>query len=177
MAIETLYRAGDDALQNQFAITFSEIPFMPELDFLTARVTSVDVPAQSVGTYEVHYGTQSFTKPSGKIDTTNEFSFEFRVDKYWTLYKGLKLWLNYIGSNADGSMAEDVGAIGGESGIRIPFITVRTEDSMGIQTSTGWTFEKCFIQNLDGTSFSQDSGDPITVSVTLHFLKMTSFED
>lgn len=177
MAIETIYKAGDDALQNQFQVELAPLPFIPDGVNLAIRVTSLDVPEQSVGTYEVHYRSQKMTKASGKIETPNEFSFTFRVDKYWVHYKALKKWLNYIGNNKTGTMAEDVGLIGGESGFRMPFITINTVDANDQITSTGWTFHNVFISQLDGVSFSQDSGEPIEVSATFQFMKMTSLED
>lgn len=172
--IDTITRLGDDALANQFEIVFGTIPFIPTPDPLRFRIISVDIPEQSVSTYEVPWKTRTFTKPGGKIETPNDFSFSFRIDKYWTIYQGLKIWLNYVGDNDSGTMAEDFGAISGNSNIRTD-ISILTIDSNNVPTSLGWKFHGCFPSSLDGVSFDMGSGDPIEASVTMQFLKMTSF--
>lgn len=173
MAIETLFTAGDDALANHAVINIAPIPIFGLADPLRVRTTTFDIPEHTIDTYDVHWKTQSFTKPSGKIITPNEFSFTFRSDKYWTIYQALLLWKNYIGDEASGAMAEDVGAISGESDIRTD-VSVLTEDSNGVPTGPGWKFHKAWISSLGGVSFDMESGDPITVDVTLNFLKMTT---
>lgn len=170
--IDTIYRQGDDALGNQFEINFSAISFIPEADKLKIRTTTVDIPEFSVEKYTVDYKTQRFTKPSGKISTPNEFTFTFRADKYWTLYKALLAWHLYIADTSNGAMAEDVGAISGESGIRTDISVIPT-DSNDVPTSDGWKFHKCWPSNIQGVSFDTASGEPIMVTITMDFLKMT----
>lgn len=170
--VETIYRAGDDALANQAEINITPLSFLPETDPLKIRTTQFQIPEFAVGTYQVDYKTQRFEKPNGKIETPMEFQFTFRSDKYWTIYQALLAWKNYIGDDRNGAMAEDVGAIGGESSIRTD-VSILTFDSNEVATSPGWKLHKAFLKNLGGVSFDQTSGDPITVDVTLSFLKMT----
>lgn len=170
--IDAIYRQGDDALGNQFEINFSAISFIPEVDRLKLRTINVDIPEFSVETYTVDYKTQRFTKPSGKISTPNEFTFTIRVDKYWTLYKALLAWHLYIADTSNGAMAEDVGAISGESGIRTD-ITIIPTDANDIPTSDGWKMHKCFPSLVPGVSFDMASGEPLTIAITMQMLKMT----
>lgn len=172
-SIDTIFRAGDDALQNLFEINFSPISFLPEIDPLKIRVTDVSIPEYSVGVYTVDYKTQKFEKPSGKIETPNQFSFTLRADKYWTLYQALNAWHQYIADNDNGAMAEDVGPISGESGIRSD-ITVIPTDANDIPTAPGWKFVKAFPVSIPSVDFSMGSGDPITLQITMSFLKMVN---
>lgn len=172
MAIEEIFRAGDDALSNHFQIGIDPLSLFGLDDRVRIRTTQVDIPEQSVGTYTVDYKSQRFTKPNGKIETTNEMSFTIRLDKYYTLYEGLYAWWAFISDPETGAMAEDVGAIGGDTDIRTD-LTVTPIDSNGVITGRGWKFHKAFPTSVPGPSFSQESGDPITLSITMNFLKMT----
>lgn len=169
--IDQAYRLGDDALANQAELNISVLSLFGVTNPLKFRVQTIEIPEYSVGTYDVHFKTQQFTKPSGKITTPNSFTFSFRSDKYWVIYQALLAWHAYIGSTDTGIMAEDVGAISGESSSRAD-ILVLTFDSNNIPTSPGWKFHKAWPQQIQGFSFDQQSGDPIMVSVTMQFLKM-----
>lgn len=172
MSIETIYAYGDDALDNQAEVNITPLSFFPSADPLKFRITSFGIPEFSIGSYEVAYKTQKFNKPSGRIETPNEFQFSFRADKYWTIYQALLIWKNYIGDDRTGAMAEDVGAISGESDIRTD-VSVITQDSNGVVTSPGWTMQKAWLKSLGGVDFDNTaSGDPIIISVTLDFVKI-----
>ena len=120
----------------------------------------------------MEYKSVTFTKPSGKIVTANEFTMNFRSDKYWVVYQALLAWKNAIADENSGAIAEDVNTAG-ISTIRTD-ISVMTIDSNGLITGPGWRYHKCFISNLGGVSFDQTNGDPLEVTVTFQFLKMTN---
>lgn len=169
--VDTIFRAGDDALGNQFEINFTAFSLLAEVDKLKIRTTTVDIPEFSVESYTVDYKTQRFTKPSGKISTPNEFSFSFRADKYWVLYQALLAWNQYVADNRTGAMAEDVGAITGNANFRTDISVIPT-DSNDVVTAPGWTMEKCYPSNVAGVSFDTASGDPLIITVTMQMLKM-----
>ena len=170
--IDAIYKAGDDALANQFEIIFTPFSLLPNTDILQIRTTNVSIPEFTVPVYEVKYKTQKMEKPSGEAATPNEWSFTFRADKYWLFYQGLMSWKQYIDNDETGQKAEDVGAIGGDSGIRTD-VTVIPTDSNDIPTSLGWTYQKSFIKSIAGIDFDTASGEPLTVAVTLSALKIT----
>jgi len=170
--IETIYKAGDDALANQFEIIFSPLSLFGDVDNLKIRTTNVSIPESSNGSYEVKYKTQKMEKPSGEITTPNEWSFTFRADKYWTLYQGLMAWKQFIGNDETGQMSEDVGAIGGDSAIRTDVVVIPT-DSNDIPTGAGWAMQKSWLKSIAGIEFDTASGEPLTVQVTLSALKIT----
>ena len=64
--IETVFRLGDDALDNQGEIVITPIAIFGQEDPIRMRITSFDIPEFAVGSYEVNYKTQKFTKPTGK---------------------------------------------------------------------------------------------------------------
>jgi len=173
MSINQIFQLGDDALANQAEIIINPLALFASNDPLRLRTTTFDIPEFAIGEYTIDYKTQKFNKPSGKIETPQEFTFNFRADKYWTIYQALLAWKNTIGNDRTGAMSEDVDPITGISLIRTDVI-VLTKDSNGTLTSPGWTFSKCWLKNLGGVSFDNASGDPIEVSVTLDFLKMIS---
>lgn len=172
-SIDTIFRAGDDALGNQFEINFTAFSLLSEVDRLKIRTTTVDIPNFAIGKYTVDFKTQRFTKPNGKIETPNEWTFAFRSDKYWVLYQALLAWHQYIADNDNGAMAEDVGAVSGTANFRTD-ITVIPTDSNDLPTAPGWKMHKCWPSDISGVSFDQASGDPLIVTVTMDMLKMTA---
>lgn len=170
MSIDSLYQTGDDALANQFAIAIDNIPAIAGIEAspIQFRITNLSVPERSIETYSVPYRAQNFTKVGGKITTPNEFSFTFRSDKYWGFYGIIDNWMNYILNYETGNMREDLPGV-----FRVP-LAVYTIDADGTPTSDGWKFTGAFPSNLAGVDFDHDSGAPITVAVTMQFLRMIS---
>ena len=171
MSLNAITRLGDDALANQYELVFAGTIPGSNLNIIDAalRVTSFSIPAQTVGTYEVHYKTQKITKPSGKIETPNEWTFNYRVDKNLLIYQGFKDWLQLVANHDTGIMSPDF--TGPISSIRIP-VQVLPVDSAGTITGEGWVFEGCWISEVGGLDYDVTSGDPLESSVTLQFLKM-----
>jgi hypothetical protein len=169
MSIDTLFSLGSDALSNEFDIILPPFPGVIDLTSTVIRTMKFELPEYSVNTYTVDYKTQKFTKPSGKNNTPNQFTFDFRIDKYWKVYEGMENWLNIVLNQDTGSMGSD-GIAGTASSIRIP-IDVIPVDHNGNTTKKGWTFTGCFISGLTGVSFDQSLGDALTATATIQFVK------
>lgn len=164
MAIDTLYNQGADALENHFALSIAPIVNLP-IPPLSFRILTFSVPERSVETYEKHWGTQVYTTPGGKITTPNEFSFTFRIDKNFAVYQLFSIWMSSIADPVTGVMGTDV-----DNSFRTD-ISLNTIDSGGAPTSQGWTFFGCYPQQMDGVEFNMESGAPLSMSVTMHFLR------
>jgi hypothetical protein len=172
MSIDSAYAVGDNALANMAEIEFSPFSlFGPLKDALKFRTTQINVPGFTMGSYEVHWKAQKFEKPNGKDETEKTFTFTFRVDKYYTVYKALQAWWQYICNSDSGALAEDVGAVTGTSNIRTD-IMVHTIDTQGVTTNEGFKFERAWLKSLQGFSYDVASGDPLTCEVTMSFVKM-----
>jgi hypothetical protein len=172
MSIDSVYETGDDALGNMAEILINEFSlFGPLKDALRFRTTAITVPGFTMGSYEVHWKSQKFEKPNGKDETEKTFSFTFRVDKYYTVYKALLAWWQYTCNSNSGALAEDVGAVTGTSNIRTDII-VKTVDTNEVPTNEGFKFERAWIKSLAGFSYDVSSGDPLTCEVTMSFVKM-----
>ena len=171
--IDTVYELGDDALDNHAEITVNPFAlFGPLANALKYRTTTISIPEFTIGEYEVHWKTQKFPKPAGKDDTPKTFTTGFRVDKYYTVYKSLLAWWQYICNSDSGAMAEDVGAITRTSNIRTD-ILVKTIDSQGVVTNEGFRFTNAYIKSLAGISYNSEGGTaPITLDITWNFVKM-----
>jgi len=169
VAIDDVYNLGSDALGNEFEIIIPPFPGVIDLTSTVLRTTKFELPGLGVSTYTVDYKTQKFTKPTGKNNTPNEFTFDFRIDKYWKVYEGLENWLNIILNQDTGGMALD-GIAGTASSIRIPIDAIPV-DHNGDTTKKGWTFTGCFISNLTGASFDQSVGEALTATATIQFVK------
>ena len=170
--IDSVYVQGDDALQNYAEIETSPFPlFGPLKDALKFRTTQIDTPGFEKGAYEVHWKSQRFEKPNGKDESQKTFASTFRIDKYYTVYKALQAWWQYICNSDSGALAEDVGAVTGTSNIRTD-ILVKTIDTQGIVTNEGFKFERCWLKSLAGLGYNVTSGDPLECQITWSFVKM-----
>ena len=170
MSIDAIYKAGDDALANQFIVVIP--PFQGILDnvYTSMRINTIEIPDSSIATYEIHSGTQKMTKAAGKSETANEFSFTFRNDKFWRTYQGFKNWKDYVLNEETGIMAEDI-APGGTSNYRVP-ITIISVDSNNVPTGISRVMEGCWPSTVSGISFDVTSGEPLETTVTMQMIKM-----
>jgi len=168
--IESAYQQGDDALQNMAELQFPVFNLFGLADKLKFRVTQISIPEYMVGSYEVHWKTQKFEKPSGKDESPKTMTFTFRIDKYYTVYKALMAWWQFICNSDTGAMAEDVGAITRTSNIRCDF-QVRCVDSNNITTTEGWKFFGAWIKGIAGIEFDETSGEPLTIAITMSYVK------
>lgn len=172
MSIDSVYAQGDDALGNVAELEVGAFSLFGDLkDNLKFRTTNISVPGFAVGEYMVAWKSQQFPKPNGKDETPKLFTSQFRVDKYYIVYKALQAWWQYICNSDSGAMAEDVGAVSGTSNIRTD-IQVRTVDTNGVTTNEGFKFEKAYIKELSGFDYDVNSGDPLSCTVTWSYVKM-----
>ena len=174
--LDTLASLGEDLLANKYSIilptTVSQLAGVN--DQLTFRITNVSIPEKTIATYTITKRGRQFDRPSGVSEQSREISFTFRPDKKLVTYKAISNWMNYIQNNETMFMASDSGAdgTGGASLFRAP-IEIWAIDSLDDNTISGtpnsiWVCEGCFPTSLSGLEFDEESGDPLTVDVTLN---------
>jgi len=174
--VETIFSTGDDALGTEFLVTLGPLPYLDLATGLTLRVTTVEIPETALGTYEYDYKSVKIVKPNGKDDTAREFSIEFRVDKYYAVYKAFKAWSAALMNPVTGGNAGD-NPLGITNGLRIPIsIGTGTFDIDGnfFPTTQVWNFSGCFPTRISGVTLDNQSAEPLMCSVTFNFLKMVS---
>ena len=174
--LDTLASLGEDLLANKYSIilptTVSQLAGVN--DQLTFRITNVSIPDKTINTYTITKRGRQFDRPSGVSEQSREISFTFRPDKKLVTYKAISNWMNYIQNNETMFMASDSGAdgTGGASLFRAP-IEIWAIDNLDDNTISGtpnsiWVCEGCFPTSLGGLEFDEESGDPLTVDVTLN---------
>ena len=174
--LDVLQTLGEDAISNHYSIilptTVSQLAGVN--DQLTFRITNVSIPDKTINTYTITKRGRQFDRPSGVSEQSREISFTFRPDKKLVTYKAISNWMNYIQNNETMFMASDSGAdgTGGASLFRAP-IEIWAIDSLDDNTISGtpnsiWVCEGCFPTSLGGLEFDEESGDPLTVDVTLN---------
>ncbi len=164
--INILPLTNDDALANHYNMFIPTFPGVLDLVGSNLRVTNVTIPEVIVSEYEVHYKTRKFTKPGGKSENPNEFSFTIRIDKPYLVYKGFYEWNQRILNVQTGIKSDDY--IGGVSPNRVP-IQIAPTDGAGVPYTPGWTFEGCWCKSVPAISFDNTSGEPIVVDITISF--------
>jgi hypothetical protein len=168
--IDVLALMGEDALANHFQVV---LPNFDKLGVATAnlnmRILTVDIPDKTIGTYEITKRGRKFTRPNGVSEQELQISFTFRADKYWQCYNSINNWMNFVQNNETMAMGSDSGVlgVGGKSQIRADFeIWSLTNLDQGIPNNV-WTCKGAYPTSLSGVSFDEESGDPLTVDVTL----------
>lgn len=170
--LDTIFASGDDAIGHEFQVSLGPIPYLDVATNLLVRCITVEIPEVSVGEYEYDYKSEKIVKPNGKITTPKEFTIEFRIDKYYNLYKAFKTWNNAIVSPTSGGVATD--SNNGLSAIRIPItISTGTYDIDGnfVPTLQVWSFTGCWPKAVGGFSLDNQSGEPLTTAIRFGFLK------
>ena len=172
--IDDVYNQGDDALGNIAEIKIESFELFANtwIDRLKFRTTKITIPNFEKGIYEVAWKSQKFEKPDGKDNTAKTFDTEFRVDKYYTVWKAIMAWWQYIMNSDTGAIAEDVGAVLSKSNIRTSSIKVSTVDTLGNTTNDGFDFQRVWPKTVTGFSYDNTSGDPLMCTVTWSFVKM-----
>ena len=171
MAIDTIFKSGDDSLSNQFSIIIS--PLLGIFDnpaFAELRAVSVDIPEYTVETYEINYRSQTMDKPSGIIAHSKETSIAFRSDKSYTLYENFRNWITFIHNPTTGIITEDVSPLTQTAAFRTD-ITVYPTDSSGARLGQGWLFTGAFPTEVGSISYDYSDGEPIQLDVTFKYLK------
>ena len=174
--LDVLSSLGEDALANKYSIilptTVSQLAGVN--DQLTFRITNVSIPEKTIATYTITKRGRQFDRPSGVSEQSREISFTFRPDKKLVTYKAISNWMSYVQNNETMFMASDSGAdgTGGASLFRAP-IEIWAIDSLDDNTISGtpnsiWVCEGCFPTSLGGLEFDEESGEPLTVDVTLN---------
>ena len=161
--VNTIYQMGNDALQNQGRVIISPLQMLDMVEALQLRITTLpSIPEYKIEFNDFSYKgyTISLAKPGESL--SRAASFEFRVDKYWNVYKMLKAWGELIYNHAAG----DVG-LGDSDAVRTPI-------SIAMDNGPTWTFEGCIFESLSEIGLDNtNAGDPITCTFTFRYLGVT----
>lgn len=173
MSLDILRTLGEDALANHFEMIIPPHVGATNLVNTNLRVLTVDIPDKSIDTYEIIKDGRKMTRPTGVSGMANEFSFTFRVDKFYQTYKDMTRWMDFIQDSRTNNMASDSGPLGagGASEYRVP-VTVLPLDANLLVTNPGWLIEGCWPSSISGISFDESSGEPLIASVTMQFIAM-----
>lgn len=174
--LSELANLGADLIANHYSIilptTISQLAGVT--DQLTLRIKSVSIPDKTIGTYPITKRGRTFDRPNGNNEQSREVSFSFRPDKRLLTYKALNNWMNYIQNNETMFMASDSGANGdGGASLFRANLEVWAIDSLDNNNYAGtptsiWTLVGAFPTSMSGIEFDDESGDPLSVDVTLN---------
>lgn len=160
----------DDALANHFQAVLPAFPGVQDLTQSSVRILSFDIPEITIDNYDITKRGLKATRPNGIEGTDKTFSFTYRADKYWKVYKGITAWMNFIRDIRTGETNPDATPIsGGPSTFRFP-ITVQTLDANDVLTGANWAFEGCYPTGNGSISFDENNGDPIEITATFSYL-------
>jgi len=167
MSIDRIYNMGDDALANLFDIVIAPISFLSDIESTVVRIQGFSIPETGNTPYEVHLGTQKITKPSGKVETVNEFTFDFRIDRNWFIYKSFVAWKNAVSNPYTGIIGSDDILNNNRTNVSVYPVTPGGDRIEGFNP---WRFVRCFVQSTGSVDFDITSGDPIINTITMGFL-------
>lgn len=167
MVIDVLPIVNDDALTNQWEAVIPSFPGVTDLVNTNIRITDFTVPTSVLSTYDINYKSQKFPKPGGKVTTEKTFTFTFRVDKFYNVYRGFHTWKNLLMNDYTGIALTDFSA--GVSANRVP-ISIFPIDTNNVPLTKGWQFFGCFPSSVAGFTYSYDDDKPLTCSITMKYI-------
>lgn len=174
--ISELFNSGADFLANHYSIILPTAitQLAGVTDQLTLRTKSVSIPEKTINTYSVTKRGRTFDRPNGNNEQERNVTFSFTPDKRLLTYKAISNWMNYIQNNETMFMASDAGpdGTGGISLFRAN-IEVWAIDSLDNTNYAGtpnsiWILEGAYPTSLGGLDFDDESGEPLSVDVTLN---------
>ena len=180
-SLVSLFEASDDAQSNLFELSFSGLLTSADesvLQRLTVRTDNFTAPETSQGTYSVKFANVSIDRPASKVEVNRQFSFDFRVDANYSLYRTL-LYQQSLVFNAEKSRsAYNLKAYADQDMLFTTKVTIFSDSTMSTaadNTRDLFTFEKCWISEIAPLSFVRDSSEPHTVRVTVNFIDMKDY--
>ena len=173
--IKDLIKAGPDAQSNLYYLKFTKFGINQTLnEFLKVRAGDFTPPAFNQTTDTKKFMTVSVDLPKPEISGEKKLSFTFRVDENYEIYQTLVDWKSFVSvsnlgyvnpnlkrSSGKGLFSVDVYAHIGTSGIGDP----------DLDFTKLYSFHSCWIQNLNGLTFSYDNATPLTVKADVCFLE------
>jgi hypothetical protein len=178
--LDALASMGEDLISNHYSIILptSISQLAGVTDQLTLRIKSVSIPDKEISTYPITKRGRTFDRPSGNNEQNREVSFSFRPDKRLLTYKAIANWMNYIQNNETMFMASDSGANGdGGTSLFRANLEVWAIDNLDDNNYAGtpnsiWTLVGAFPTSLGGLEFDDESGEPLSVDVTLNCMNI-----
>ena len=179
MTIDKAFNLGQDAYKNLFAVLFdSNFTFFADQgltkDDLMFRMTQFAVPASGVGTEEIHWMTQKFTRNTGLVIEEKAIQLQdVRVDAGFKVLQAFSDWKDAAVNSYTGSVGS-LTAPGMTTGFSVQPVSSQSisDGSLIIKPGVGsYDFETCWCSDISGVSFSMEDGGHMTFTPTLVFLK------
>lgn len=177
--LNDLINAGTDAFSNLFFVEFSGNAVPNDLrlagdNSVTYRINDFNFTPPTHSKSKKDFMTESLEVPNTSYEFTKSFDIKIRVDKGYKIYKQLlqlQSNLDYINSTAttlvDNNFNVNVyRASSSENDI---------DETSDLSVNSSWKkihgFEYCWISKITPPSFSYDSSDAQTCTVTIKFYK------
>ena len=161
---------GDDAVVNSFSVIIPPtFPGCIDPEQINLRVTKLDLPSITYGTYDVHWKTEQAVKPNGKQTTDKKITIGFRIDKNWTVFKSFLNWSKAIHNPSTGGASPDF--VNGQSLIRVP-ITILFTDANNLPTTSPEVYNGCMIDEIPARAYTYKEGDNIEMDFSFHYIDM-----
>lgn len=193
--LNTLVNTGADAYNNLYEAVFEFQTNSPAkalnasalAPLLTVRCTGFTIPQQKQDSYDVKFVTASIPRPRAKVDVTRQFNVSFRVDANYLLYKNLLKQKGVTSNMSKSFVTNDIYSLSnhatGTEASKLFNVTINVVDNAltgneqsDISAVKMFRFENCWITKIDELPFKQESSDPMTVSLEVHFLEMYDLE-
>lgn len=177
--VTTLLEHSSDAQNNLYYVKFTG-GTLPTDETLTIRCSGFSLPETSQETYSVRFMNAYVNRPKPKVSLERTFTFSFRIDSQYDIYKTLlkqekKTFDPYVGytSSSISDKAENNDLF---------MVTVYLAKEGGDSTNTGNTstfaeafvFKNCWISSVSNVAFKHTSSDPLIAEVTVNYVY---FED
>jgi len=162
---ERILGLGDDQILSQYSLIFPEgIPGGGDSESITLRADqSIDLPENSVNTYDIFHKGFKITKTGMLQETTKEISFDVRIDQQWKVVDDYLAWEKMCYDHNNGTALPD-------SMVRTSLI-VQPEDRNQAAVKQ-ILFKGIKPKSSKLPTFDNSSGDPARMTMTFIFTEM-----
>ena len=162
MSIDAVLQTDDDQLDSQFQVLFpAGIPGGGSGDNIVIRMDqSVQIPRESVGSYDFFYKGLKITRPNMTDETEKTITLNVRIDQQWAVYDDILNWKRSVHNPITGTRLSlsDVSTQ----------VLVQALDNEGNIVKTA-VFNNCLIKEVEVTPFDHAGLDPSRLEMVLIF--------
>lgn len=167
-SMTTVFSFGEDALANLYDIALVRLPSSVSAQGMdladSGRIQNFTIPGVALESYEVHYKSRRILMPTGKVERSNEFTFQLRIDKQYYFHALLQAWVNSTNKSGYFMGMQPYLEVLGDIEVR------RVERDMDCANDKahnyGWKLNNVWIKSMSDLEFDWSNGEPLLCEVT-----------
>lgn len=163
-----VFAFGEDALANLYDIAIVTLPTSIAAEGVdlaqSGRIQNFMIPGVNLESYEVHYKSRRILMPTGKVERSNEFTFQLRVDKQFYFHALLQNWVNNVNNSGLYMDMKNYSTVLGD--IIVKRVNRNMDMAEDTEHNAGWKLNRVWIKSISDLELDWSNGEPLLCEVT-----------